>query len=905
MSLETRLTTTSAESLEDARLAALRRYNILDTAPERAFERITALASKIFAVPIALITLVDSDRQWFKSCYGVDLRETERKVSFCTYAIQSDEVMVVPNALEDPRFVDNPLVTGELHIRFYAGAPLKTPDGYNLGSLCLIDTEPRRPFGEVQRGMLADLAAVVVDELELRRASRALQASEATLHTVIETIADPIYIKGLEGRYTLINSAGAATLSREVAEVLGKHDAELFGETEAAVIAPIDQQVIDTRTPITYERAAETATGSKIHLTSKYPYYAHDGKLQGLIGVSRDVTSRRHAEQALANSEARYRIVAETASDAIITIDEESRILYANSAVEKIFGYDLKKLQGQSLTLLMPDYLRHVHEAALKRYVETGVRHMHWDAIEIPALHKSGAEVPIEVSFGEHHENGQRLFTGIMRDITERKRTQDALETLTRELEMRVEARTAELAEANAQLLYDAFHDKLTGLANRALFLDRLALATERYQRRADGGFAILYLDADRFKVVNDSLGHSTGDQLLVALGERLKECTRPGDTVARLGGDEFAVLLEDTSLIEEATRVAERIQHEARKPFVTSGKVIYTSVSVGIVMSSTLHENAEELLRDADIAMYHAKALGKARYQVFTEEMRDHVVSLMALENDLRGALGRNELRVYYQPIKALQNGSLTGFEALVRWQHPTLGTVSPTSFIPLAEETGLIIELDRWVLREACRQLKHWQQQYPLIPPLTINVNLSSRQFLEADLVNFVRSMFEETGVQPEHLKLEVTESVLMQHAEAVMIAFEQLKALGVKLYIDDFGTGYSSLSYLQRFPVDTLKIDRSFVDNMVKTPESAELVKTIIAMAQALKLSVVAEGIETEAQLAQLNALGCSRGQGYLFAKPLTVEGATAMLHAAKTERQLAPPDVPDENGSLTTL
>ena len=903
MSLETRLAATSAEFLEDARLAALRRYNVLGTAPERAFERITSLASKVFAVPIALITLVDSDRQWFKSCYGLDLRETSRKVSFCTYAIQSDEVMVVPNALEDPRFADNPLVTGELHIRFYAGAPLKTPDGYNLGSLCLIDTEPRRPLSEVQRGMLADLAAVVVDELELRSASRALQTSEATLHTVIETIADPIYIKDLEGRYTLINSAGAATLNCELAEVLGKRDAELFGETEAAVIAPIDQQLLETKAPTTYERAAETATGSKIYLTSKYPYYAHDGKLQGLIGVSRDVTSRRHAEQALANSEARYRIVAETASDAIITIDEESRILYANGAVEKIFGYDPGKLQGQSLTLLMPDYLRHVHEAALKRYVETGVRHMHWDAIEIPALHQSGAEVPIEVSFGEHHENGQRLFTGIMRDITERKRAQGALETLTRELERRVEARTAELAEANAQLLYDAFHDKLTGLANRALFLDRLALATERYQRRADGGFAVLYLDADRFKVVNDSLGHSTGDQLLIALGERLKECTRPGDTVARLGGDEFAVLLEDTPFIEEVVGVAERIQHEARKPFVTSGKVIYTSVSIGIVMSSTLHENTEELLRDADIAMYHAKALGKARYQVFTEEMRDHVVSLMALENDLRGALGRNELRVYYQPIKALQKGSLTGFEALVRWQHPTLGTVSPTSFIPLAEETGLITELDRWVLREACRQLQHWQQQHPLIP-LTVNVNLSSRQFLEADLAEYVRAVLEETGVRPEHLKLEVTESVLMQHAEAVMIAFEQLKALGVKLCIDDFGTGYSSLSYLQRFPVDTLKIDRSFVDNMVETPEGAELVKTIVAMAQALKLSVVAEGIETEAQLAQLNALGCLYGQGYLFARPLEVGAAERLLRAAETDQQLSLLDMPGKHGSLTT-
>jgi len=479
----------------------------------------------------------------------------------------------------------------------------------------------------------------------------------------------------------------------------------------------------------------------------------------------------------------------------------------------------------------------------------------------------------------------------VAEDITERKHVQERLAKLTQELEQRVEVRTADLAEANAQLLHDAFHDKLTGLANRALFLDRLGQAVERYQRRADGGFAVLYLGSDRFKVVNDSLGHATGDQLLIELGERLKCCVRPGDTVARLGGDEFVILLEDAALVEEATRVAERIQHEVRKPFLLDGGRVHTSLSIGVIMSSTYHENAQGILRDADIAMYHAKALGKARHQVFSEEMRDHAVKLLALENDLRGAIERGELRVYYQPIRLITGGQLTGFEALVRWEHPTLGTVSPAMFIPIAEETGLIIELDRWVLRAACRQLKNWQQRFPSIPPLTINVNLSSRQFLEADLVDFVGGVLEEATIQPEHLKLEVTESVLVQHSEAVTVAFHKLKALGVKLYVDDFGTGYSSLSYLQRFPVDTLKIDRSFVHHMATSPESVELVRTIIAMAQALNLNVVAEGIETGSQLAQLEALGCSYGQGYFFAKPLEVSDATALLHAAKTTQQVS--------------
>jgi len=910
MSLEKRLLRTSA-AREDARLAALRRYNVLDTAPERAFERITALASKVFNVPIALITLVDSDRQWFKSCYGVDLRETERKVSFCTYAIQSDEVMVVPNALEDPRFVDNPLVTGELRIRFYAGAPLKTPDGYNLGSLCLIDTEPREAFGGVQREMLADLAAIVVDELELRNASRALQAGETKLRTVIETISDAIYIKDLEGRYTLINPAGAATLGLAAEEVLGKHDAELFGEGEAAQIVPVDHRLLATREPVTYERVVDTGNGSRLHLTSKYPYYAHDGELAGLIGVSRDVTARRQAERALADSEARYRIVAETASDAIITVDEESRIRYANGAAEKIFGYAQAELSGKNLTELMPDYLRHLHETALKRYVETGVRHMHWEAIEFPALHKNGTEVPMEVSFGEFRENGKRLFTGIMRDITERKRVERAVKEANETLEARVLERTsqlerakAELEYANAQLLHDAFHDKLTGLANRALFLDRLTQAVERHQRRSDGGFAVLYLDSDRFKVVNDSLGHATGDRLLTELGKRLQSCVRPGDTVARFGGDEFAILLEDAALVEEATRVAARIQHEVRKPFVLGGKMIHTSLSIGVIMSASCHESAEGILRDADIAMYHAKTLGKARYQVFSKGMRERVVNRLALEHDLRGAIRRGELQVRYQPIRLLKTGALTGFEALVRWAHPQLGTVSPASFISLAEESGLIIELDRWVLGEACRQLGRWQRAYPLVPPLTVNVNLSSRQFLQADLVEFVQGVLEETAVQPEHLKLEVTESVLMEHSDAVTVAFRQFKALGVKLYIDDFGTGYSSLSYLQRFPVDTLKIDRSFIHNMAATPESAELVRTIIAMAHALHLDVVAEGIETREQLAQLDALGCAYGQGYLFAKPLTGDEAAALLQAARADQQEVLLGAPNPGGRPAT-
>ena len=600
----------------------------------------------------------------------------------------------------------------------------------------------------------------------------------------------------------------------------------------------------------------------------------------------------RAATRELHANGGRYQVVAETASDAIITIDAGSLILYANAAASTIFGYERDELLGHNLERLMPDYLSHLHQAAVARYLETGVRQMHWQAIEVTGLHRSGRELPLEVSFGEHVEGGKHQFTGIMRDISERKRTERALAEAHDALAGRVveleQARDA-LEQSNAQLAFDAFHDRLTGLANRALLLDRLGQALERSNRRAAPGFAVMYLDSDRFKVVNDSLGHAVGDKLLGELGDRLKACVRPGDTVARLGGDEFAILLEDAPSADTAVQVADRIQRAVAKPFQLGSHLVHTSLSIGIIMSSVSTGGAAEVLRDADLAMYGAKASGRARHNFFTETMRGFALERLTLENDLRGAAERGELVVYYQPVVSLAERRLSGFEALVRWRHPRLGLVAPADFIPIAEETGLIIALDRWVLREACAQLSAWQRDFPSCPPLSMNVNLSSKQFLRVDLVAHVQRVLADTGVTPGCLKLEVTESTFLRHDEADA-AMRGLRELGVKLYIDDFGTGYSSLSYLQRFPVDALKIDRSFVNNLHASPESAELVRAIIAMARTLRLEVVAEGVETPAQLAQLTGLGCGYGQGYLFAKPLPATDAAAFLEKARAGAQL---------------
>jgi diguanylate cyclase (GGDEF)-like protein/PAS domain S-box-containing protein len=434
---------------------------------------------------------------------------------------------------------------------------------------------------------------------------------------------------------------------------------------------------------------------------------------------------------------------------------------------------------------------------------------------------------------------------------------------------------------AEERLLHEAFHDGLTGLPNRALFMDHLKLSVERGKRREDRLFAVLFLDLDRFKVINDSLGHMVGDQLLVGIARRLEICLRPGDTVARLGGDEFTVLLEDLMCMTEAIEVADRLQKALALPFNLNGHEVFATVSIGIALSSTGYDRPEEVLRDADTAMYRAKMLGKARHEVFDKTMHARAMNLLQMESDLRRAIERKEFVLYYQPIVALETGAISGFEALIRWQHPERGFVSPDDFIPIAEETGLIIPIGQWVLEEACRQIHDWQQMFPQYPPLQISVNLSSKQFVNSNLIEQIRRVLRETGVDAHSLKLEITESVVMENFDSAIEMLNQLRTLGIELSIDDFGTGYSSLSYLHRFPISTLKIDRSFVSRMSDNNENGEIVRTIMMLARSLKMDVVAEGVETQDQLSQLAMLECEYGQGYYFSKPLNVAGAAKLL------------------------
>jgi len=559
--------------------------------------------------------------------------------------------------------------------------------------------------------------------------------------------------------------------------------------------------------------------------------------------------------EALQESEERFRNAFDYAAVGMALVSPEGKWLQVNRSLCEIVGYTEEELLTTNFqTLTHPADL----DSVAVSVSEVSAGKLSSCQLEKRYLHKLGHSVWVHLSASQIRDKqakeGRLIFQ--LQDVTDRKR-------------------------AEQQLLYDAFHDALTGLANRALFTDHLKLAVGRSRRQLDRQYAVLFLDLDRFKVINDSLGHTVGDQLLVGIARRLESCLRPGDTVARLGGDEFTVLLEDLKDEAEAVEVAKRLQETLALPFNLGGHQVFTTASIGITLSTIGYERPEDCLRDADTAMYRAKQHGKARHELFDASMHARAMKLLQVESDLRRAVEHHELVVYYQPIMSLGSGRVRGFEALVRWQHPQQGLISPSDFIPVAEETGIIVPVGQWVLGEACRQARIWQDQFPSDPPLTISVNISAKQFAQPGLIEQVEQVLKETGIAPGSLQLELTESVVMESIETATDLLHRLRALGVALSIDDFGTGYSSLNYLHNFPLDTLKIDRSFVSQIAGNNENTEIVQTIVTLARSLGMNVVAEGIETELQLASLQALECEGGQGYLFAKPMHTKAAEAFL------------------------
>ncbi len=573
---------------------------------------------------------------------------------------------------------------------------------------------------------------------------------------------------------------------------------------------------------------------------------------------------RKRAEEALRRSQERFELVTRATSDAIWDWNLSTDELWWNEGFKKLFGYSGEEI-GSDLSSwtdrLHPDDAdRVIHD--VHRHIDSG-NHNWSDEYRFRRRDGSYAFVIDRGYIVYDSDDTPVRMLGSMMDVTVRKSLED-------------------------QLTHQALHDPLTKIANRVLFRDRVEHALSKLIR-SHVSIAVLFLDLDNFKAINDSLGHAAGDKLLVAVADRLQDCLRNSDTAARLGGDEFGVLIESVTHFGEAVTIAERILEVFRQPFSIEGNEVYVGASIGIAAGSTDTQGSEELLRNADLAMYLAKSKGKGNYVVFEPKMHEALMERIELEADLRRGIDENEFTIHYQPIIDLQSRGIMGMEALVRWLHPKFGLLSPMTFIPLAEETNLIVPLGEWIICEACQQMQDWRTQHPGLNDISLTVNISIRQFMQIELVEIVSRALESSGLPPRCLILEITESFMMQDTESTILKLHELKKLGIRLAIDDFGTGYSSLSYLQRFPIDILKIDKSFVDKLGQGSEGNAVARAIIMMGDSLNLKTIAEGIEHNDQIAALQDLGCGAGQGFHFAKPLTKEDMNSYLAGERTAVQ----------------
>ncbi|KQT88344.1 EAL domain-containing protein [Aurantimonas sp. Leaf443] len=715
---------------EARRLLALDEYHVLDTAPEPGFDTIVRHARRIFGVPIALVSLVAADRQFFKARLGLDACELTREGSFCTHTILTRDVMVVPDATLDERFAGSALVTGEPRIRFYAGAPLVTPDGFVIGALCIKDVVPR-PHGlsADERQSLADLAGLVMDKLEVQRLS------------TIEA----------------------------------------------------------------------------------------DGRR-------------------------RFDAVAGSAADAVVCADGESRILSWNSAAERMFGYSAQEAVGQVLTMIMPAPMRPMHVAGVARVTAGLPTTLVGSLVTVPALRRDGTEFPIELSLSHWMEAGEHRFGAIARDITERLAT---------------EARLKRAAE----------YDALTDLANRTVLQTALAAAAA-----AGRPTSLILLDLDGFKEVNDSLGHAAGDEVLKAVALRLRDLVGQDGLACRLGGDEFVVVLENRADPLSAADFADTLIAAIERPVELGERSVYVGASAGIALDSGEGRSGEALLEQADLALYRAKADGKGRVRLFTQDLRPIAQTRVSVSSGIRQAWEKGEFELFYQPQIRLSDGAFAGAEALIRWNHRERGLLSPAAFLSTLENSLLAVPVSEWILRTACRQAAEWRAAGH--EGFRVGVNLFAAQFRSGDLPSVVEWALREAGLPACGLELEITENTILRNEFRIHATLRELREMGVGIAFDDYGTGFASLTMLKDFPVTRLKIDRSFVSGADVGDRDRLIVEAISRLAQGFDLEVIAEGIETAEQAALMGAY-CQEGQGYHFGRPMGASAFAAALGASPSD------------------
>jgi len=704
-----------------------------------------------------------------------------------------------------------------------------------------------------KNGQAVAVQGIARDITERKRAEEINRKNEERYRDLFENANDLIYTHDLDGNFTSLNRAGEFITGYSRDEVTKLNVAEVVAPEFLDIARTMTARKMADERPTTYELEIIAKDGRRVPLEMSTRLIVSDGLPVGVQGIGRDISERQQTQDALHNTVSLFASTFESTADGIIVMGQDGKIVTCNKKFvemwkvpdELIEQKDAKPLVGFISTQMCdPEEFICDCESLFSDPL----------AAQTDRLELADGRVYERYSQPQFMEGQPVGRVCCFRDITERN-------------------------IAEERLRHYALHDTLTNLPNRVEFMNRLREAVERADGNDHARFAVLFLDLDRFKVINDSLGHAIGDRLLVAVAERLTSCVRPGDVVARLGGDEFTILLNRSGDTAEVARIAERLQQKISEPLRIDNYEVFTTASIGIIVSNRGQRQPEDFLRDADAAMYRAKEAGKARYEIFDREMHVRNMNLLQVETDLRHAVERNEFEVLYQPIVELATGHVHEFEALIRWRHPKHGLVSPNEFVHVAEETGLIIPIGRWIMEESSRQIAEWQQKYDR--PLSVSVNLSAKQLMHPTLTAQVKDVLNVTGLEPSQLKLEVTESTVMEHSERSLKVLSELDELGIELSTDDFGTGYSSLSYLQRFPFERLKIDRSFIKLMDEDEKSALIVKTILMLGENLDLEVVAEGIETESQLEKLRSLGCKTGQGYYFSRPIDVATAESFL------------------------